>query len=119
MLRAAVCDDDKLNAVAFCEDRLLSAEVDVSRRDVRCQQALTGQTYSHVVDLWVAYRYWQNKFGLDHNLTPGVCTVAATGQSTNTQTSLSSPRHRENCHLSLISKDLPGIGEDTTASRRL
>lgn len=96
--------------------------------------------HTRVVDFWVAYRYWQTKFGLDHNLTPGVCTVAATGQSTNTQTSLSSPRsalthlaagwiersiqrirprHRENCHLSLISKDLPGIGEDTTASRRL
>ncbi len=25
-----------------------------------------GPEYSHFVDLWVAYRYWQNKFGLDH-----------------------------------------------------
>lgn len=24
-----------------------------------------GDKYSHEVDLWVAYRYWQNKFGLD------------------------------------------------------
>lgn len=25
-----------------------------------------GPTRSHLVDVWVAYRYWQNKFGLDH-----------------------------------------------------
>ncbi|KIZ47123.1 MULTISPECIES: hypothetical protein [Rhodopseudomonas] len=41
-----------------------------------------GPKYTHMVDVWVAYRYWQNKFGLDHNAAPGVCTVAATGQST-------------------------------------
>jgi hypothetical protein len=29
-----------------------------------------GAKYSHFLDLWVAYRYWQNKFGLDHNLAP-------------------------------------------------
>ncbi|MBR0715054.1 hypothetical protein [Bradyrhizobium liaoningense] len=46
-------------------------------------KAAWGAKYSHFVDLWVAYRYWQNKFGLDHNAMPGVCTVAATGQSTN------------------------------------
>jgi hypothetical protein len=45
-----------------------------------------GPKYSHFVDVWVAYRYWQNKFGLDHNAMPGVCTVAATGQSTNSCT---------------------------------
>jgi hypothetical protein len=37
-----------------------------------------GEKYSHFVDVWVAYRYWQNKLGLDHsnstfcNVTPGV-----------------------------------------------
>lgn len=45
-------------------------------------KAVWGDKYSHFVDLWVAYRYWQNKFGLDHNAMAGVCTVAATGQST-------------------------------------
>src|ERR1700675_1783749 len=49
-------------------------------------KAFIGPKYSHFVDLWVAYRYWQNKFGLDHNAMPGVCTVAATGQSTNSCT---------------------------------
>jgi hypothetical protein len=49
-------------------------------------KAALGPKYSHFVDLWVAYRYWQNKFGLDHNAMPGVCTIAATGQSTNSCT---------------------------------
>ena len=30
-------------------------------------KAFMGAKYSHFVDVWVAYRYWQNKFGLDHN----------------------------------------------------
>jgi hypothetical protein len=30
-------------------------------------KAFWGPKYSHFVDVWVAYRYWQNKFGLDHN----------------------------------------------------
>jgi hypothetical protein len=49
-------------------------------------KAFMGPKYSHFVDVWVAYRYWQNKFGLDHNASPGVCTIPATGQSTNTCT---------------------------------
>lgn len=44
-------------------------------------KAFWGDKYSHFVDVWVAYRYWQNKFGLDHKNSPGVCTVA--GVSTN------------------------------------
>ena len=38
-------------------------------------KAVWGPKYTHFVDLWVAYRYWQNKFGLDHNAAPGVCTL--------------------------------------------
>jgi hypothetical protein len=49
-------------------------------------KAIWGPRYTHFVDVWVAYRYWQNKFGLDHNAAPGVCTIAATGQSTNSCT---------------------------------
>jgi len=49
-------------------------------------KAIYGPKYSHFVDLWVAYRYWQNMFGFDHNAAPGVCTLAATGQSTNSCT---------------------------------
>ena len=51
-------------------------------------KAFIGPQYSHFVDLWVAYRYWQNKFGLDHNAAPGVCTLTAGGvtRSTNSCT---------------------------------
>jgi hypothetical protein len=45
-------------------------------------KAFLGPKYSHFVDVWVAYRYWENKFGLDHNAAPGVCTLAG-GVSTN------------------------------------
>jgi hypothetical protein len=49
-------------------------------------KAFMGAKYTHFVDVWVAWRYWQNKFGLDHNAAPNVCTIAATGQSTNSCT---------------------------------
>jgi len=49
-------------------------------------KAFIGPKYSHFVDVWVAYRYWQNKFGLDHNAMPGVCTLAANGASTHSCT---------------------------------
>ncbi|MHC2331628.1 hypothetical protein [Bradyrhizobium sp. USDA 4454] len=45
-------------------------------------KAFMGPKNAHAVDLWVAYRYWQNVHGLDRNAAPGVCTVAASGQST-------------------------------------
>ena len=30
-------------------------------------KAFWGAKYTHGVDVWVAYNYWQNKFGSDHN----------------------------------------------------
>ncbi len=47
-------------------------------------KAFLGPKYSQFVTTWVAYRYWQNKFGLDHNAAPFVCTL--NGVSTNTCT---------------------------------
>ena len=47
-------------------------------------KAVWGAKYTHFVDIWVAYRYWQNKFGLDHNTSP-VCNIAP-GVSNNTCT---------------------------------
>jgi hypothetical protein len=44
-------------------------------------KAFIGPKYSHFVDLWVSYRYWQNKYGLDANASPNICTVKATGVS--------------------------------------
>jgi hypothetical protein len=34
MLQASICDGSKLNAFAFCEDRLRSAKVDIGRCEV-------------------------------------------------------------------------------------
>src|SRR5882724_8869945 len=47
-------------------------------------KAVYGAKYTHFVYVWVAWRYWQNKFGLDHNAAPFVCTV--NGVSTNSCT---------------------------------
>jgi hypothetical protein len=41
-------------------------------------KAVLGAKYSHFVDVWVAYRYWQNKFGLDH-ANSLVCNVVVPG----------------------------------------
>jgi hypothetical protein len=41
-------------------------------------KAMMGQKYSHFLDVWVAYRYWQNKYGLDHNNSL-VCNVFVPG----------------------------------------
>ncbi|HZR74646.1 hypothetical protein [Bradyrhizobium sp.] len=51
-------------------------------------KAAWGAKYTHFVDLWVAYRYWQNKFGLDHNAAPGVCTVNGVSTNSCTESSL-------------------------------
>jgi hypothetical protein len=48
-------------------------------------KAIWGTKYSQFVTTWVAYRYWQNKFGLDHTSSVnGIC--ALNGVSTNSCT---------------------------------
>jgi hypothetical protein len=42
-------------------------------------KAVWGPKFSHYVDVWVAYRYWQNKFGLDHNAPSAACSVTISG----------------------------------------
>jgi hypothetical protein len=50
-------------------------------------KAVWGPKYSHYVDLWVAYRYWQNKAAIDHtvsrlcNIAPGVSNNTCTESS--------------------------------------
>jgi hypothetical protein len=46
-------------------------------------KAAWGDKYSHMVDVWVAYRYWQNKFGLDHN-NAAACTGTVNGTRVST-----------------------------------
>jgi len=45
------------------------------RLTLDASKAVWGPKYSHFVDVWVAYRYWQNKFGVDHKLS-AVCNVS-------------------------------------------
>ena len=42
-------------------------------------KAIWGPKCSHFVDVWVAYRYWQNKFGLDHNAPSAACSATVGG----------------------------------------
>lgn len=52
-------------------------------------KAVLGSKYSHFVDLWVAYRYWHNKFGLDDsNRANGVCFRAGINNQTCTEQSV-------------------------------
>ena len=46
------------------------------RLTIDASKAMWGAKYSHFVDVWVAYRYWQNKFGLDQTQQPASATVA-------------------------------------------
>jgi len=65
-----------------------STKTEINSEPIRltfdASKAIWGAKYSQFVTTWVAYRYWQNKFGLDHNAAPGVCTV--NGVSTNSCT---------------------------------
>ena len=49
------------------------------RLTLDASKAMWGSKYSHFVDVWVAYRYWQNKFGLDHNAPSAACSVTIGG----------------------------------------
>jgi hypothetical protein len=50
------------------------------RLTLDASKAIWGDKYSHFVDVWVAYRYWQNKFGLDHN-NAFACTTVVGGRT--------------------------------------
>ena len=68
---------------------IMPSKTEINSEPIRltfdASKAIMGPKYSHFVDVWVAYRYWQNKFGLDHNSSVnGICAVA--GVSTNTCT---------------------------------
>ena len=83
-------DSNGLPALSGVGQASTATKVEFNSEPIRltldASKAVGGAKYSHLVDVWVAYRYWQNKFGLDHNAMPGVCTVAGTGQSTNSCT---------------------------------
>ena len=51
------------------------------RLTLDASKAMWGPKYTHFVDVWVAYRYWQNKFGLDHN-DSFACSLSSPGVTT-------------------------------------
>ena len=68
---------------------IMPSKTEINSEPIRltfdASKAVMGAKYSHFVDVWVAYRYWQNKFGLDHNSSVnGICNVA--GVTTNSCT---------------------------------
>ncbi|WP_407179068.1 hypothetical protein [Bradyrhizobium sp. STM 3562] len=66
----------------------MSTAVEFNSEPIRltfdASKAIWGPKFTHFVDVWVAYRYWQNKFGLDHknstacNVSPGVSNNSCT-----------------------------------------
>jgi hypothetical protein len=70
---------------------IVSTAVELNSEPIRltfdASKAAWGAKYSHFVDVWVAYRYWQNKFGEDHknstvcNIAPGVSNNSCTESS--------------------------------------
>ena len=58
------------------------------RLTLDASKAVWGAKYSHFVDVWVAYRYWQNKFGLDHAASSLCITGAGLSNNTCTKSSL-------------------------------
>jgi hypothetical protein len=52
-------------------------------------KAVYGAKYAHFLDLWVAYRFWENKFGLDdQNVNNGVCYTNGVNNRSCTEKSL-------------------------------
>jgi hypothetical protein len=60
---------------------IMPSKTEINSEPIRltfdASKALMGPKYSQFVTTWVAYRYWQNKFGLDHNSSVnGICAVS-------------------------------------------
>ena len=67
----------------FPANQVFNTKVEFNSEPIRltmdASKAIWGPKYSHFVDVWVAYRYWQNKFGLDHNAPSVACSATVNG----------------------------------------
>jgi hypothetical protein len=67
------------NPLPYAAPGNINTAVELNSEPIRltfdASKAAWGDKYSHFVDVWVAYRYWQNKFGIDHSLST-VCNIA-------------------------------------------
>jgi hypothetical protein len=85
-------DDNSLPALSGTGVFSTATKTELNSEPIRltfdASKAFWGAKYEHFVDVWVAYRYWQNKFGLDHNAEFGVCNALINGtiQSTHSCT---------------------------------
>lgn len=59
------------NPLPFAAPGNINTAVEFNSEPIRltfdASKAFWGPKYTHFIDVWVAYRYWQNKFGLDHS----------------------------------------------------
>jgi hypothetical protein len=79
------------NPLPFMAPGNINTVVEFNSEPIRltldASKAIWGPKYTHNVDVWVAYRYWQNKFGFDHststvcNVSPGVSNNSCTESS--------------------------------------
>src|SRR4030081_2503684 len=70
-----------------------NTKTEINREPIRltfdASKAVWGDKYTHFVDVWVAYRYWENKFGLDdRNVANGVCFTNGVNNHSCTEKSL-------------------------------
>jgi len=67
----------------FPANQVFNTKVEFNSEPIRltmdASKAIWGPKYSHFIDVWVAYRYWQNKFGLDHNAPSIACSATIGG----------------------------------------
>lgn len=67
------------NPLPFMAPGNINTVVELNSEPIRltldASKAIWGPKYTHSVDVWVAYRYWQNKFGFNHSLST-VCNVS-------------------------------------------
>jgi hypothetical protein len=79
------------NPVPFSAPFNINTAVEFNSEPIRltfdASKAVWGDKYSHFVDLWVAYRFWQNKFGLDHN-NSAVCNFRGVSNNTCTESTV-------------------------------
>src|SRR5262252_815364 len=72
------------NPLPYCPaNNVFNTKVEFNSEPIRltfdASKAVWGPKYTHFVDVWVAYRYWQNKFGLDHNAPSIACGAVVAG----------------------------------------
>jgi hypothetical protein len=76
-------------ALSPINDRKMEINSEPIRLTFDASKMIWGPKYSHFFETWVAYRYWENKFGLDdHNPANSVCFTGGVNNHSCTEKSL-------------------------------